>query len=128
MQLLRNFEILDINGEIANNLEILDVIYVKYKKTGSTGIIVRIYERNIFHARYWNTPLVRKFTYIPLIDRNGNPIRIRQSISAPETQFVEIPAKEIKVNSDWLPYAMSQNEVEEFNKKCLMAVKFYNTK
>jgi hypothetical protein len=118
MQLIRNFEILDVNGKIANNLEILDVIYVKYKKTGSCGIIVNIVERNIFHYTYWNTPLIKDYTYIPLIDRNGNPIRHKQWVSAKEDLFIQIPhIKSFQINPDWLPRQMTHKWVDDFNKR-----------
>lgn len=118
MQLIRGFETLDVKGNITGKLEILDVMYARYKKTNSTGIIVRTHERNLFHAKYFDSPLIKEFTYIPIFDRNGHRIRLRQTVTASDYNFVIIPnIKSCVINKDWLPYHYTAEYVDFLNKK-----------
>lgn len=117
MKAIHNFEVLNDNSDIRNNLKFVDVIYVKYKKTNSKGIILYIIERNIFSDMYYKeTPLLKMFKYLPIYDRNGQKIRKRQFVEAIESDFTIINNFDTSdINKDWICNSWTEEGMSEFN-------------
>jgi hypothetical protein len=115
---LRNFEIRSHSGGICNNLELVDIIYVRYKKTNSKGIIVSTNERNIFHQLYWKGATPIEFTYLPILDRNGAKYRKRMHVASDSNNFEIIPAFDISfLNENWISTTWTEENIKEFNKE-----------
>ena len=113
---LKSFEIKAQSGGIANNLELIDLIYVRYKNTNSKGIILCTSERNIFHNQYYKGEVPVQFTYLPLLDRNSNQYRKRMNVTKDSRDFEVIPAFDISfLNKKWVETTWTEETVKEFN-------------
>ena len=116
MKTLRNFEVIASNGGICNNLELVELIYVRYKNTNSRGIILHTTERNIFYPRYYEGKTPIYFIYLPLLDRNGNKYQKRMNVSMESIYFEIIPAFDISfINKNWVDTIWTDESIKEFN-------------